>query len=62
MVLSMDAKRKEFWEIYKELCEEYSMYIGIGYDEGSSSGFPMIDNVLETKELDLHFKEVEENV
>jgi len=59
---NMSVKRQEFFEMYKELCKEYRMYIDIGYEEGSSNGYPIIDDVLETKDLDLHFKEVAEDI
>ena len=55
-----DAKREEFLEMYKQLCEEYGMYIGVYCGEGSFGevGVEIEDSASEN-ELTDHFKEIE---
>jgi len=59
----MNKDKKDFFEIYKTLCQEYNMYIGIGHMEGEfGDAVPLLEEVTEVNELKEHFKEVEEDL
>jgi len=56
----MDSKRKtEFVDMYKALCEEYSMYICSLSNEAGTEIWVEIEEALSAEELTEHFKEIE---
>lgn len=55
----MDNRKAEFIEMYKALCEEYGMHIGICSNESGSNVWQDVEEVLHVKELEGHFTEIE---
>jgi len=56
----MNKKTKEFLEFYRQLCEEYGLYIDIAYGEVPSDLGLMIEEVVCPSEIENHIKELEE--
>jgi len=55
-------RKKLFLTIYKELCKEYGMYVGLYAGEGSCGDLGVeIEEALSENELDDHFKELKIN-
>jgi len=55
----MNEKTKEFIEFYRQLCEEYGMFITTQCGEGSFGDISTcVENITQANELDEHIEEL----